>query len=151
MNTPSKWNFDSMYTSVTSDNFKNDFNTFTSLIKEITLFTDTQFTSTDNAENKITSYIKLVDKISYYYMIGNYLSLKVSLNCDDSEAVKLLDKYEDTATSLTKPYASFIEFIKSIDNLDAIIKDSPFYKHTLSSYKKLNSIQNIVYLMKKKL
>ncbi len=126
MNTPSKWNFDSMYPSVNSDKLKNDFNTFISLIEEINSFTEKELHSTVDAVSKITHFIKLVDNISYYYIIGNYLSLKVSANCNDHEAVKLLDKYEDTATSLTKPYATFNEFIKSIDNLDEIIASSSY-------------------------
>ncbi len=128
MNTPFEWNFDTLYTSIDSIKFKVDFEKYEILIDTLADFTVREFKDYNNKDIKIYNYIKLVTQISHFYMIGNYLSLKVSANTKDIECIKLLDKFEDMSSNLSAPFASFISYMKGIEDISSIINDCPELK-----------------------
>ncbi len=123
-----EWNFDSIYPSTNDTKFINDFNTFENLINTLTDFTSNNFSSINDASNKIEQYIKILSDLSEHFKIGNYLALKVSANSKDFDSIKLLDKFENLSTELTKPFASFIQFIKKIDSIEDIINNNDYLK-----------------------
>ncbi len=128
MTIKTEWSFDTLYKSTSDPIFINDFNTFQSLISSLTQYTESNFSNTHNSIKKIEDYIYILSDLSNYFKIANYLSLKVSANAKDVNSIKLLDKIEDLSSDLTKPFTSFIQFIKKIDNLDEIIASSDYLK-----------------------
>ncbi len=128
MNTPYEWNLDTLYTSINSKEFTVDFEKYETLIGIINDFTVGEFINYDNKDIKIYNYVKLVSQISHYNMLGNYLSLKVSANTKDIECIKLLDKFEDMSSNLSAPFASFISYMKGVDDIPSLIKDCPELK-----------------------
>ncbi len=124
MNNENTWNLKTLYPSPTSDALHNDFVAFEKAIDALNSFSKSELKSYDNAKYKLENYINLLSNVCEYYKIGNYLSLQISANGKDYESIKLLDKFEEMTTSLTKPFTSFVKFIKEIDNLDEYISES---------------------------
>lgn len=120
------WSLESLYKGIDTDDFKKDFDDFKTKIKTLNDFCKDNFINTNNACEKIENFIVLIEDISNYYKIGNYLSLRTATNSRDFSAMKLLDKFENTATDLASSHALFTDFVKEIDNLPEIINSSPF-------------------------
>ncbi len=131
MSIPTKWSLDNLYKSIDSEEFKSDFQTLENLIKELNTFSDSFTNKNSNITDTIIEYINLITRISEYYKIGSYLSLRIATNNKDSESIKFYDKFENLTTELSKPFASFIQYIKSINDLDELISNSS----VLSKYK----------------
>jgi pepF/M3 family oligoendopeptidase len=124
-----RWNLDKLYTSFECDEIKNDFQLVEQLINKATNFVNENFTSTDNAKEKLQKYIELnitleelVDRLYSY----GYLAYSVDTKND--VALKQMEKVESYIPKITIIEVKFKKWISELNNIDELINSSELLK-----------------------
>lgn len=121
----SRWNLDNLYTSLDSPNIKTDIQKSEELLKQATDFVNIRFKDTSDADEKILTYFELIDELdSLTSTLGTYASLIYSVDTNNINALKLLDKLESLNPDITLLKVKFRRWLKDLDNIDVIIKDN---------------------------
>lgn len=124
-----RWNLDSLYQSFDSEDFKSDLEKFDTLIETIKNWCNENLVTEDNASNKIEQYLhNETEFMNLAYKIMSFASLTSAVDAKNSEALKIIDKLQVKFSELTKPSVMFQKYLRSIEDLDAIINSSDFLK-----------------------
>lgn len=117
-----KWNLDALYTSFESKEFKNDVKEVEKLIYELTEFTNKAFINTDNAVEKISTYISKIENLRGLLVRAfNYCSLTFAVDAYNEEARKHYNTMQNLSAKITLPRTKFAKWLPTIGNLDELI------------------------------
>jgi len=122
------WNLDILYKSLDDEKFKNDYEKLKTEIEKIKSFTSENFTNTNNAKEKLETYINLTNEISKLYNLADYCSLLLTVDSENSAALKVQNTLGELSTELTVPKAQLKKFLLTIENLDELINSSDILK-----------------------
>ena len=120
-----RWNLDDLYAAFDSEEYKRDFARFKAFVAEMAAWADENLSSADNAAAKMEAYIEKQAELSKLEMMLHYASLVMSVDTNDSMAAKQYDLLCDMYTDLKKPNVQFQKFVGGLENLDALIAESP--------------------------
>ncbi len=146
INLPEKWNLDVLYSSFESKEFLADIELFRKTVKEINAFARKELASTDNAVEKIETFIKRDEECDNFQKLFSYCHLSVSGDATNAPAGKYLSVLMDIAAEGNEAQTAFKSFIGRVGNIgelaakSEIIKEREFvlneiasnYKHLLS-------------------
>lgn len=119
------WNLDTIYPSFDSESYKADIQLIETLTQKLNAECDSwaaSQTPLQTLEGILEDFMRLYETL--HTTIG-YASLKFTVNTSDAEAIAHYEKGEQMITELTKPDVAFTRFVGSLDNLDALITQSP--------------------------
>lgn len=123
------WSLKELYTSFNSEEFLEDMECLTEVIDEINKWTEIIVKDTDCAKVKLEGYVErfsvLADLIT---KIGSFIELSISVNTKDDEALKYSDILEKKLTKIVEAETKLNKWIRSIENIDEVIKDSILLK-----------------------
>ncbi len=120
------WNLDKLYTSFDSQALEQDLKRITELLDTANAFTNTSFSSTDNAVSKLEKYIDYNNQIGdLWTILDAYGNLNYSVNTNDEKALKLIERVEAIMPNMTLLEVALQKFVSKIDNLDDLIQASP--------------------------
>ncbi len=122
------WNLDNIYTSVTSEKFKNDFEKYKKLIEELNKWCCDNFINTENAKEKLEKYIELKNEVMSYDRLIMYANLVQSTDTTNETVAKAIDALEGAQAETSYQDTAIVDFVKEIDNLEEIIKCSDVLK-----------------------
>lgn len=126
MNT--KWNLSNIYTSVDSDEFKNDMKSYKKSVEDLNSWCDINLKNTDNAAKKLEEFIQAKNELMSYEKISMYINLALSTDTTNSKLLKANDAIEAIESNISYHDTMLIQFVKNIDNIDEIIEKSPLLK-----------------------
>lgn len=122
------WNLDELYKSENSDEFNNDMSNYKQELDELTSFAENNFNSTEDAANKIETFINMKNKIAYYDKLFIYVNLSLSTNTSNENLNKISDKLEGMESESAKSNSMFQQFLKQIDDINSVIEKSEVLK-----------------------
>lgn len=123
-----KWDLSDIYESIDCIKFKNDLKIYSEKIDELNKWTKNNLNNLSDAKTKLETYILKKNKLSEYEKISIYLNLALSTDTSNEKISKIIDIVENTEAKITNHEVLFIQFLKSIDNIDDIIKNSQICK-----------------------
>ncbi len=119
-----RWSLDNLYTGVESESFKKDFANLEIFIKDLNQWAIDNFDSIENAGEKLLTFCKKQEEIFKLEMLANYLQLRLAINSEDTQALKLLNKYEEIDTMCASYNTLLKKFLKEIKDIDNVINES---------------------------
>ncbi len=123
-----KWNLSNIYTSVDSEELKNDVREYERSIKDLNNWCSKNLTEYNNTEKKLEEYIIFKNRLMAYEKTGLYVSLALSADTTNTELLKANDIIENILSECAYHETMFVQFIKSIDNIENVIGSSPILK-----------------------
>ncbi|MBE6050865.1 MAG: M3 family oligoendopeptidase [Clostridium sp.] len=140
------WSLDELYKSITSEEFKRDFNKIDELIKELKKLTESFNMDNKNALNSVEMYLtKYLEYLSFSDKLWNYLALRTAVNTNDEEAMKYLDMINSKITEVVVVETKFNKYISSLENIQEYINKSALLKRHEFYMKEI--ISNSKYLL----
>ena len=118
------WNLDKLYKGFDDPKFQADYENLPKAIEKSVNFAKTELATTDNAKEKIETYLNMSNDFSRYYNILRYCML---INATDSENTQALNYANNAQTMLSEGVVAntlFTEFLAKIEDLPAIIAQS---------------------------
>lgn len=141
-----KWSLNELYTSFDSKEFKEDIIFCEKSIEDIKKWTQENCNNFNNPKEKIETYINSQNEFSdLVNKLYNYAELAISVDTKNEIANKISEKLSSKLAELAKPYTIFSKWLSSIENLEALINDSPLLKE--HNYYIMNLIKNAKYLL----
>jgi len=120
-----KWNLDALYKSFDSKEFQNDLVVLQEKIDTLNQFAEENFESTDNAAQKMSSFIELSESLRG--LVGRayaFCSLTISTDAMNEDARKYLNQLQTLMSKTTLASTQFSKFVPKIENLNQLIKDN---------------------------
>lgn len=121
------WNLDALYKGFDND-FLNDINKYKHLIEDLKDFSKNCLENCKDRKNALETFIQKLIELESLDKLSIYPFLILSVDTENTEALKYSDILDDISTELSGPFTVFKEFIKNIDNLDEIISSSLLLK-----------------------
>ncbi len=152
------WDLSPLYKNIDSDEFKNDKKNYKKKINELNIWTEKNFLTTENAQEKIENYITQKNELTKYNKLALYLNLLSSTDTSNEKILKEIDETEEIELEITAHEINFIQYLKKIQDIEEIIKtskilpDYSFYIKKLKKYSKHTlspTEENIISNMKK--
>ena len=125
-----EWDLTPLYTSFQSEEYQRDLQTFEEMIKDLVQWTETAFSSTDNAPQKVAEFLKkfiAVQEIGE--KVGDYAFLTMSVEADNEDAAKYADRVQMVSSMLTPAMVRFERFLASLDNFEDIFTEDIAKEH----------------------
>ncbi len=122
------WDLNNIYTSVKSKEFKEDFEKYKVLIKNLNDWCRENFKSTENAGEKLEKYINMKNEIMSYEKLILYVNLAQSTDTTNEELAKAVDALENVKAEMSYQDTAITEFVKKAGNVDDIIEESEVLK-----------------------
>ena len=117
-----RWSLDSLYPGLDSKEFKQDKKQFEKRIKKLEEW------SFDNLEDEINTAEKFIKTLKEYYQLSMKLNafshLTVSVDANNEEALKMIEKLEKEMVRTTKPMVNFQLWLNEIDKRDKLYQKS---------------------------
>ena len=139
MNT--KWDIEKIYTSVDSEEFRADVESYKALLNELNKWAEENLK--EYSTEKLEKYIELKNRLMAYDKIELYLNLAISTDTENEELAKALDVIENIKAEKSLHEALFSQFIRNADKSEntPVIKEHNYFikeqkrkaEHTLSS------------------
>lgn len=120
-----RWSLDALYTSFDSEEYAKDFNKVTELLKDLNEWTSKEFTDPADARRKLEEFIKKYSElVTVSTKVGQYARLTNSVDSKNEKAKLYSNKMGNLSGEFTQIDVRLTKFIKSIVNLDDVIKAS---------------------------
>ncbi len=116
------WDLSNIYTSVKSKEFKEDFEKYKLLIKNLNDWCRENFVNAENAGEKLEKYINMKNEIMSYEKLMLYVNLAQSTDTTDTELAKAGDIIENAEAEMAYQDTAIVEFVKKIENIEDIIE-----------------------------
>lgn len=126
MNT--NWNLSNIYTSVTSEEFKNDLLQYKNAVKNLNSWCDENLNNASNPEKKLEEYIIFKNRLMAYQKTGLYVNLALSSDTTNIELIRANDIIENIESECAYHETMLVQFIKNIVDIDSVINSSPVLK-----------------------
>lgn len=123
-----KWDISNIYTSVVCSEFKDDIVKYRSLIEKLNNWCKENFKNYDNTVQKLEKYINMKNEVLSYSKLMLYVNLAQSVDTTNEEIAKAADTIEAVEAEMAYQDTAIVEFIKGIDNIEDIIKESSVVK-----------------------
>ncbi len=124
-----KWSLDELYTSFTSEDFKDDLEGLAELIEDMKQFADIVVKDYENVKAKLEQYIERTAAFTdLVTKLGSFIELSLSVNTKDEEALKNSDIFEKELTKVVEANTKLEKWISGIENIDEIINSSSLLK-----------------------
>ncbi|MBX4259254.1 M3 family oligoendopeptidase [Clostridium estertheticum] len=141
-----KWSLNELYTSFESKEFKDDMISFENSIEYIKEWTLENCKTSNNPKEKIEYYIDFENKFNdLVNRLYNYAELSTSVDTKNEVANKISEKIAFKLSELAKPSTIFSKWLKSLEDLNSIIENSPLLKS--HSYYLKNLAKNAKFLL----
>jgi len=122
------WSLKELYEGFDSPEFKKDMEAARAEISRIGSWAAENFKDSANALEKIETHIKNLQGMEKYYKLSAFCSLSVSVNSEDSEAVKNMDIFQQMITEMSLPQVMFEKFVSQRTDLEELIAGSALLK-----------------------
>ncbi|MCL1925407.1 MAG: M3 family oligoendopeptidase [Defluviitaleaceae bacterium] len=126
MKNSDKWNLDKLYKGF-DEEFKRDAEGLKAAIEDLTSYSKIEFNSSENSVAKIETYLKKKIDLEYYTKTVKYVSLVLSADNENSEAIKYRAQLMQANSSLSVPETLFEKFLKDL-NISDLVANSQFLK-----------------------
>jgi pepF/M3 family oligoendopeptidase len=124
-----KWNLDALYTSFDSKEFQNALVETEKLINDLTEFTSKAFIDSNDAVNKINTYLEKTEKLRKVLVRAYmYCSLNLSVDALNEEARKYLNQMQQLSSRTTLSRTLFSKWVPTLGDLDKLIDDNDTLK-----------------------
>ncbi|QAA32230.1 M3 family oligoendopeptidase [Clostridium manihotivorum] len=121
------WSLDNIYTSLDSEEFKNDMKQLEAYIADIKSLEVDKWTDTIDIVSKIEQFLRLNNEYKKIYCkISSYAYLLMNADFENIEAANILDELEDKNSELTEVFVSFSRWLKTIEDLDEVIRRTEY-------------------------
>lgn len=117
------WNLDSLYTSLDDASYTTDFDEFKALLEKTEHFKAQEMTP-QLLEEWLRAY---TDMRRRFGTLQQYPHLRLSVNVDDTDAIKALDKVRAFAPEVAAFTVAFTRALENVD-IDAYVKESDYLK-----------------------
>ena len=122
------WSLNELYEGFETEEFKTDLANYNLFKDEFSKWADAELTSCDNAYEKIKTYIDFRNKGTSFRSLLSFCHLTLSVESENTFALKNLIQIQNIQAELSKPTALFKSFLKQVDNLSEIIDKNPCLK-----------------------
>jgi pepF/M3 family oligoendopeptidase len=123
------WDLDTLYTSFNSEKFIGDMELLNGKIVNLNEWSVKELKNVGDAVCKIEEFLKLYNEYkSLYTCLSCYAELILSSDTSSIEAINTLDDIEDKANSVTVTFVRFNKWLKSLNNINELIDNSPYLK-----------------------
>lgn len=124
-----RWNLDALYKGFDTDEFKGDFDLFEEKLKEFEAWSATSFKGQENAAQKLEEYIERSIEISKLSgRLGAFCHLTLSVDSKNDAAKQGRNRLFNNVGAMTQIEVRLIQYLKNLDNVDAIIAESELLK-----------------------
>ncbi len=121
------WNLDSIYTSFNSPKFKSDMEILNCHIENLNKWADKNLHDFNRAASKIEEFLRFYNEYkSLYSCLFCYAYLIMNGDSTNIEAMDVLDNIEDKDLSVTQTFVKFNKWLNTLNNIDELIKTSPY-------------------------
>ncbi len=119
------WSLKELYPSFESNEFKEDLNKVSGLIKEINNWVNKKIPAKENKEDIIIKYLEYSQSFrSLYTKLMAFAQLSLSTDADNEKAAKSIEILKNKNTELTKSRVKFSKWLGSFDHLTNFIDNS---------------------------
>ncbi|HCT64867.1 MAG TPA: oligoendopeptidase F [Lachnospiraceae bacterium] len=120
------WNLDTLYSSFSSEKFKNDQTTAKNYISEINAWSKTNLTNNLNVIEKTEYYINFMNSFGQIFsLLTEYCQLTLSTDAENETALKILESLEELETEITPSQIAFEQWFAAQADVENIITSSP--------------------------
>ncbi|MFE1626474.1 M3 family oligoendopeptidase [Brevibacillus reuszeri] len=138
-----RWNLDVLYTSFDSPECKADWEKLCREMDEVKSWAGQNLQSKEDAVAKMETYlIKLTSALQTQARLYSFAELTASVDAKNTDALQLIERIQDQSVELVEPEVLFQKWLGSLENLEALISESPllethrFYLSELSEKSK---------------
>lgn len=124
------WSLEEIYKGIDDENFKNDIDTYPKKINELNEWADINFSSDENAEEKISKYLMMKNELASMSRLHIFVNLSMSIDSENEALAKIFDRLNKYDTRLVIHEVLFKAYIrnKNIDNMNTdIINEHRFW------------------------
>ncbi len=121
------WNLDNLYTSINSDKYKQDKQTFENKLEGLATFLQNDAKSLSTVD-VLTTYIQKLSEAFKYSTVGSYVFLFVTTNATNTEYLKEEQNIMKILNKCALPETLFKKYVANIENLDKLIEENPSLK-----------------------
>ncbi|MCF7924978.1 MAG: M3 family oligoendopeptidase [Candidatus Izimaplasma sp.] len=119
------WNLDALYSSFDSEAFQQDLKTIELEIKTMNDFAKSGFDSTDDALQKLVTYLNQTESLQTYFRKAfAFCSLSISVDAGNKKARKYMNKLQELSSNTTYATTRFTQWLPQVENLDEIIQST---------------------------
>lgn len=120
-----RWNLDNLYTSLESEEFKNDMERVDKEIGSIREWAETNLKDTQNPVRKIEEYItKKNEFYDLFTRLSDFTGLTLSVDAKNEKAQQFDEILDKKITEITEPDVNFKKWLSELLNIDGIISSS---------------------------
>jgi oligoendopeptidase, pepF/M3 family len=120
------WNLDTLYSSFSSEKFKNDQTTAKNYISEINAWSKTNLTNNLNVIEKTEYYINFMNSFGQTFsLLTEYCQLTLSTDAENETALKILESLEELETEITPSQIAFEQWFAAQADVESVIASSP--------------------------
>jgi pepF/M3 family oligoendopeptidase len=124
-----KWSLKELYSSFSSEEFKNDLIKCDEFIDKIKKMSEKLTNDKSNLVKILEEYINISNYFSHLsFKLMAFCQLTLSVDTKNADALRYLELLEEKLTALAQPSTKFTKWIGSLQNLDEIIKASETLK-----------------------
>lgn len=124
-----KWSLKELYEGFESPEFRRDSERILTLIEEVNQYAEKEFKDTDNAKEKIETYIQYeIEMNNLVSRVMGFANLTMSTDARDEAAREHFSRIAMKLSSATKAEVLFKRFILKLENLEEIIEESELLK-----------------------
>ncbi|WP_238884344.1 M3 family oligoendopeptidase [Clostridium sp. YIM B02551] len=123
------WSLKELYESFESIEFKEDLKNTSSLIEEYNAWVSKITSNYEDLLNKIENYIEKTSELkNYFFKLGSFIELSLSVNTKNSEALKASDILNQNLSNMAEANAKLDKWIGGIKHIDKLISSSKVLK-----------------------
>lgn len=124
-----RWSLEKLYRSFDSEEFKRDFVEVEKQLKELNEWTGKELADPTNAKEKLEAFIEKFSKLdTLASRVAQFSHLTNSVDSKNEDAKLYLNKFRNMSGEFTQIDVRFNKFLKSISDLDALIRESDILK-----------------------
>jgi pepF/M3 family oligoendopeptidase len=123
------WNLNDLYPSFDSEAFQSDLKTIAELVDQSIAFATKEFTNTDDALRKLTTYLDHGEVLrSKMHRAFAYCSLTMSTDTTNEEATKYMNQLQTISAKTALPSTLFSKWLPMVKDIDTLLEESPRLK-----------------------
>lgn len=136
------WNLTPLYTGFDAPELKQDIEKLDASLNELIEYTNSSFSSTENASDKLLHYYESVnDVLDLMYKILTFGSLNYAVNTKNTEALKLVERIDGYQPKLTQITVALRRWLSGIDDINQVISQNEAlktYEYSINYEKQLS-------------
>ncbi|MFP4457832.1 MAG: M3 family oligoendopeptidase [Clostridia bacterium] len=124
-----RWSLDSLYKSFDSKEFQSDLVKLEKLIEEMKNWSNENLNSQNNAVEKLEKVIEFnIEFRTLHSVMASFSRLSSSVDANNQEATKYMDKLQKMQSELTAPQVQFELWLSKVEDLEEVINSSELLK-----------------------